>query len=282
MSLAYESIDECIRYERRIYNPNKCNVNFHLHEEFEIYFLISGDVNYFVEKNMYPIKFGDVMITNNQEIHKPSFQNDNVYERITLQFAPHIVRKFNSPSLDLLSCFLNKPKGQQNKITLQPSQINEFLRLFNQIENLKPHAGYKILKLNYLIELLVWINIIFKDVNRSDNLSSMPELLTSLLDYIDMNLEKDLTLESLSTKFYVDRFYMGRIFKKYIGNNIHEYILFKRISKAKQILSEGYSVTDTCELCGFNDYSNFLKMFKRTVGISPGKYKGNLGNMDIE
>lgn len=66
----------------------------------------------------------------------------------------------------------------------------------------------------------------------------MPELLTSLLDYIDMNLEKDLTLESLSTKFYVDRFYMGRVFKKYIGNNIHEYILFKRISKAKQILSK--------------------------------------------
>ncbi|SDN96288.1 AraC-type DNA-binding protein [Paenibacillus sp. yr247] len=282
MILPYESIDECIRYERKLYNPNICNVNFHLHEEFEIYFLISGDVNYLVEKNMYPIKYGDLIITNNQEIHKPSFQNDKLYERITLQFVPHIVRTFNSPSLDLLSCFLNKPKGQQNKITLQPSQIKEFLRLFNQIENLKPNAGYKILKLNYLVEVLVLINIIFKDVNRSENLSSMPELLISLLDYIDMNLEKNLTLESLSNKFYVDRFYMGRVFKKYFGSNIHEYILFKRISKAKQILSEGYSVTDTCEQCGFNDYSNFLKMFKRTVGISPGKYKGNLGNFDID
>ncbi|NOU94018.1 helix-turn-helix domain-containing protein [Paenibacillus sp. LMG 31456] len=278
MNLAYESIDECILYEHKLYNPNLNNVNFHLHEEFEIYFLISGDVNYFVEKSMYPLKYGDLMITNNQEIHKPSFKNDRLYERITLQFAPHIVRTYNSPRLDLLSCFLNKPKGQQNKISLKPTQIKEILRLFNQMEQLKNNAGYEILKLNYLIEVLVLINIVFMDDNLSENLSTMPELLISLLDYIDMNLENDLTLESLSKKFYVDRFYMGRVFKKYIGSNIHEYILYKRISRAKEILAEGYSVTDTCGKCGFNDYSNFLRMFKRTVGISPGKYKGNLGN----
>ncbi|SFK99130.1 AraC-type DNA-binding protein [Paenibacillus sp. 1_12] len=276
MNLAYGNIDECIRYEHKLLNPNPYNVNFHLHEEFEIYFLISGDVNYFVEKSMYPLKYGDIMITNNQEIHKPAFRNDRLYERITLQFAPHIVRAFNSPRLDLLNCFLNKPKGQQNKISLRPSQTKEILRLFHQMENLKNDAGYEILKLNYLVEILVLINIVFMDVNRSDSVSTMPELLISLLDYIDMNLDKDLTLDSLSKKFYVDRFYMGRIFKKNIGSNIHEYILFKRISKAKEILTEGYNVTDTCERCGFNDYSNFLKMFKRTVGISPGKYKGNM------
>ncbi|MEK3914420.1 AraC family transcriptional regulator [Paenibacillus sp. FSL H7-0331] len=275
MNLAYGNIDDCIRYEHKLLNPNLYNVNFHLHEEFEIYFLISGDVNYFVEKSIYPLKYGDLMITNNQEIHKPAFRNDRLYERITLQFAPHIVRPFNSPRLDLLNCFINKPKGQQNKISLKPSQTIEILRLFNQMENLKNDAGYEILKLNYLVEMLVLINIVFMDVNRSESLSTMPDLLISLLDYIDMNLEKDLTLVSLSKKFYVDRFYMGRIFKKNIGSNIHEYILFKRISKAKEILSEGYNVTDTCERCGFNDYSNFLKMFKRTVGISPGKYKGN-------
>jgi YesN/AraC family two-component response regulator len=279
MNLAYGNIDDCIRYEHKLFNPNLYNVNFHLHEEFEIYFLISGDVNYFVEKSMYPLKYGDLMITNNQEIHKPAFRNDTLYERITLQFAPHIVRAFNSPRLDLLNCFLNKPKGQQNKISLRPSQTKEILRLFHQMENLKNDAGYEILKLNYLVEILVLINIVFTDVNRSDSVSTMPDLLISLMDYIDMNLDKDLTLESLSKKFYVDRFYMGRIFKKNIGSNIHEYILFKRISKAKEFLSEGYNVTDTCERCGFNDYSNFLKMFKRTVGISPGKYKGNLSHV---
>jgi len=279
INLAYKSIDDCIRYERKQLNPNKYNVNFHFHDEFEIYFLISGDVNYFVENNMYPLNYGDLIITNNQEIHRPSLGKDRLYERITLQFTPDIVSAFNSPRLNLLSCFLNKPKGEQNKISLNPSQVKEIRRLFNQIEHLKNKSfvGYEILKLNYLIELLVFINTTFMNENRSD--SKLPELITSLLEYIDKNLDKDLTLESLSKKFYVDRFYMGRVFKKGTGSNIHEYILFKRIAMAKDILSEGYTVTETCEKCGFNDYSNFLKMFKRIVGVSPGKYKDHFSKV---
>ena len=34
----------------------------------------------------------------------------------------------------------------------------------------------------------------------------------------------------------------------------------------------GYSVTEACEMCGFNDYSNYLKAFTKAVGISPKKY----------
>jgi len=54
--------------------------------------------------------------------------------------------------------------------------------------------------------------------------------------------------------------------------NLHEYIIFKRVARAKKLLMEGKSVTETCHLSGFNDYSNFIRTFKRTVGISPGKY----------
>ena len=63
-------------------------VDFHLHKGCEIYFLIPGDVNYFVEKYIYPLKFGDLIITNNHEIHKPNFNSDSTYERITVEFNP--------------------------------------------------------------------------------------------------------------------------------------------------------------------------------------------------
>ena len=45
--------------------PNP-RVEFHLHEGFEIFFLISGDINYFVEKKIYPLQYGDIIFTNNQ------------------------------------------------------------------------------------------------------------------------------------------------------------------------------------------------------------------------
>lgn len=53
---------------------------------------------------------------------------------------------------------------------------------------------------------------------------------------------------------------------------INKYITAKRITLSKSLLSEGCSVSETCEKCGFNDYSNFLKAFTKAVGISPKKY----------
>ena len=53
---------------------------------------------------------------------------------------------------------------------------------------------------------------------------------------------------------------------------INKYITAKRIAHAKDHLIQGYSVSEACEKCGFNDYSNFLKAFTKAVGITPGKY----------
>jgi YesN/AraC family two-component response regulator len=251
------------------------NIKFHLHEGFEIYFLISGDVNYFVEKKIYPLEYGDLMITNSREIHKPAFQTDKMYERIVLEFNPMIIQAVNSAKFDLLGCFVNRPAGEQNKIKMNTGQTHHVLELFNKIEqiNNSSHEGSEILKLNFLVELLVYINRMFKEIPQNNENTHIPEKLIPVLDHIEFNLESDLSLEALESKFYINRFYLSKLFKKSIGSSIHNYIFFKRISKAKTLLTDGYSVTDTCIKCGFNDYSNFLKMFKRTVGVSPGKYK---------
>lgn len=254
------------------------NIKFHLHEGYEIYFLISGDVNYFVEKKIYPLEYGDLIITNNREIHKPAFQSTKIYERVVLEFNPNIVLPFNSSKFDLLNCFVNRPLGEQNKIKMNSRQIHDCLELFHKIEQSDntTHDGAEILKLNYLVELLVNINRMFLKIPQKEENTNIPEKLVPILDYIEYNLEGDLSLDCFESKFYINRFYLSKLFKKSLGSNIHNYILFKRISKAKTMLSEGYSVTDTGIKCGFNDYSNFLKMFKRTIGVSPGKYKSKI------
>jgi AraC-like DNA-binding protein len=269
----YENINKNLNFTHStIMHPH---VEFHLHEGFEVYFLISGDVNYFVEKKIYPLKYGDLMITNNQEIHKPSFQSDKLYERICLDFNPLLVQPFNSPNFDLLHCFTNRKNGEQNKITLNAKQLGEVLGLFQKIEAARKNSleGYEILQLNYLIELLVCINRIFMNVSQESQISNIPEKLAPVFDYIDNNLEGDLALETLEKKFFIDRFYLSKLFKSSTGSNIHSYIIFKRIAKAKTLLSRGFSVTETSAMCGFNDYSNFLRMFKKIVGVSPGIYK---------
>ncbi len=83
---------------------------------------------------------------------------------------------------------------------------------------------------------------------------------------------KYLTIEDLSEHFYLSSSYLCRIFKSATGTTINKYITAKRITIAKALLTDGYTVNEACERCGFRDYSNFLKAFTRAVGISPKKY----------
>ena len=275
MEAFYVNLKESINYEHgRTENPKPAD--FHLHDHFEIYFFISGNVNYFIEKKIYPLHFGDLLLMNSHEIHKPSFSPGEPYERIVIHFNAAIPKSLSSPDFNLLNCFTNRPIGEQNLISLSKKQSEEILKLFGKIEVLGDESsnGSDILKLANFLELLVFINRIFSSTLPSeDELPSVPEKLVPVLDYIDSNLENDLSLEFLESLFYINRFYLTRLFKKVTGSSIHEYIQYKRISRAKKLLSEGYNVTEACAKSGFNDYSNFLRMFKRTVGISPGQYR---------
>jgi len=232
-------------------------------------------VDYFVENKFYPLRTGDLIITNTQEIHKPAFNSSKTYERIVLEFNPDLLSYFSSEKFNLLKCFLDRPIGEQNKVTLNPEQRKDLLEFFYKIEALQgqKNASRDILKLNYLIELLVYINIVFMNIPVNVEHKNIHEKLIPIIDYIDQHLSEDLSLQTLEEIFYINKYYLSKLFKNNIGSNLHEYIIFKRISMAKTLLTKGVNVTDTCSKCGFNDYSNFLKMFKRTVGFSPGQYK---------
>ena len=94
----------------------------------------------------------------------------------------------------------------------------------------------------------------------------------AILSYINTHMQDDLSLDELSSHFYLSSSYICRIFKAATGTTINKYITAKRITLSKSLLSQGYSVNDACEACGFNDYSNYLKAFTKAVGISPRKY----------
>ena len=95
--------------------------------------------------------------------------------------------------------------------------------------------------------------------------------ITEDLSLEDLSLE-DLSLELLSKQFYLSSSYLCRIFKSNTGTTIHQYITAKRITLAKDLLTQRYSVTDACNMSGFKDYNGFLKSFVTAVGMPPKKY----------
>lgn len=164
---------------------------FHLHEQFEIYFYISGNINFFVEKTSYPLQYGNLLVFNNLEIHKASYLPGEPYERITIHFNPAISRQFCTENCNLLAPFLHRPKGKGNKINLTIAQTNELTQIFQRIDalNKNSYIDTPILKLTYFIELLVFINRVFSNPHKSEEPSQIPDRLRPILDYIETNLQ---------------------------------------------------------------------------------------------
>ncbi|WP_256760469.1 AraC family transcriptional regulator [Cohnella sp. WQ 127256] len=268
-----------IFYDRTSIHQNP-TWEFHLHDYFEIYLLLKGETSYFIGKQVYKLTSGDLVVINHKEIHKRvATANTEEYERILVFFDPNIPTRFSPSNYNLLRCFLNRANGEHNHLRLTPQQLEIIMGLFDRWEKyaIEESSSAKVLSQSYLIELLVFINEYFEmsSPNPSPPSVTISVKLVPVIGYIETHLDAELTLEALERIFFINRYYLSRLFKSETGLGIHKFIMMKRIIKAKELLSQGHQTTEVCYLTGFNDYSNFIKLFKKIVGLSPSKYLRN-------
>jgi len=256
-------------------NPmDKMKMDFHLHDNFEIYMFLSGGVRYFIEKNSYDLVPGDILIMRPDEIHKATFTSNETYERIVINFPENVLRTLSTEGNELSYCYYNRPHGEKNRLNSTDEEKNELIALFEKLimaDKYKKMWSIQ-LKLSIFLEIMVRINRIFSDETRITSSPLHHRSLIPILEYIDQNLDKDLSLKSLQDKFFVSGSYLCQIFKQTTGSTLHEYIIYKRISRAKQFLINGESSYNASIKSGFSDYSNFYRAFKKVTGYSPREY----------
>lgn len=252
------------------------DIEYHNHDFFEVYMPISGKITYIVEGKTYKLKPGDIILVNNKELHKPLIELGEVYERIVIWVNPDFIRRQSDENTNLCTCFESSSKRRHNLIRPNSDMFNLIRNVVSKLEKVCGHAsyGYNILKNIYLTELLVFLNRTLMD-NYDEEVEvdiEYNEKINNIIQYINENLSEDLSLDTISTKFFLSKYHLLREFRKYVGHSIHQFIQKKRLILAKSLLKEGMQVTEVFMRCGFGDYSNFIRSFKKTYGTSPKKY----------
>lgn len=90
--------------------------------------------------------------------------------------------------------------------------------------------------------------------------------------YIEDNYTKDISIKELSRRCHLSPYYLIRVFRENMGIPPHAYLKQVRISRAKQLFSQGLSVLEVAYETGFADQSHFTRHFKQITGLTPGKY----------
>ena len=91
--------------------------------------------------------------------------------------------------------------------------------------------------------------------------------------YINHNFDKELNLDLLSYIRFTSKYHLLRLFKRYYGQTPKQYLIDKRIERAKELLSKGTNVTETCFSIGFDCPSSFSTLFKSRVGLTPTAFQ---------
>ncbi len=287
--LVYDSckptLESCMKTKTfsmaRLYNDER-TMNIHLHDCYEIYFSISGGKQFLIDDTVYEFEPGDLFFINKSESHGLLRIDQRTHERIVLFIYPEYLQQLSTAQTDLSSCFQRRSAVFGHRIGMSEKEQGRFNYYMHRLSESRGF-GQDIMDQAAFLELMTFLNSMFLSrcaqlpVQISEGIKhsfSEPHYaqVDKILSYIHLHLSEDLSIQHLAAQFYLSSSYLCKIFKDVTGTTINRYIIDKRISLARTLLAEGRSVTETGSLCGFHDYSNFIKAFTKNVGVSPKKY----------
>ncbi len=114
--------------------------------------------------------------------------------------------------------------------------------------------------------------------NIQSNLSARQ--LRRALEYIEGNLSEEISLETLAYETGLSKYYFSRLFKQATGQTPYQYVMQRRLERAKAFLQQGgINIIDAAHFFGFSDQSHFSRLFKKSYGMTPGGFLKNVAEL---
>ena len=253
-------------------------LDYHYHEFDKLILLLSGKVTYVVEGVTYFLQPWDVLLVQHSLIHKPIIDPAEPYERVVLWLDRTWLSERSDPGERLDTCF---DTARERGFHLLRADGTRRLRYMQTIQGLEEALHSKEFGAARLADTLCQQLLI--DVNRdilsgctaaeaTDSYRVDPKM-EEILQYIVHHLDEDLSVDSLSKRFYLSRYYLMHRFKAVTGYTVHQYISQKRLLLAGELIRQGVPVMKAAEQAGFSEYSTFLRAFQNTFHMSPREFR---------
>ena len=258
-----------------VYYSESRNVNpdIHIHDCCEMFFCLSGGKNFLIGGRLYDVCDNDVFVINQYEAHKITYDTDKVFSRYVFQISPEFLHNSSTSETDLGKCFYPHKNNFDHRIHLDETMAQK-LKKNLQLLSVDNGFGDDVIKKGIMTEILVDINRALINRGKENEVTNTHSAVGLAIDYINKNFGNPITLDTVAKASYLSVNQLCRLFSEYCGTTVAKYITSKRITEAKKMLVSGKSVTETAMSCGFGDYSCFIRVFKKNVGVTPGKYKG--------
>ncbi len=252
---------------------------FHSHDFYEIYFFISGDVSFYIEEYACRMKPNDVVIVPPGRMHRAYFQNPEAYyERMFIYISKSALRDMGVNDFSILDIIDERVARGIFCHSLSDKDFHAFLQVISEIISNEVGAPpyQRLINRCKLTMMLTRMCELFSQTEEEPSSPSVKRV-AAVIAYINERISQDLSLDELSSQFFISKYHLIREFKSYTNKSVYQYIVAKRIIQAKLLMQSGIHPTDVYLKCGFREYSSFFKAFKKETDMSPQQYLACLG-----
>lgn len=232
----------------------------HSHNMVEVYYFLRGNARFVVEGDIFNLERGNVLVMASGQTHHLLLEPSAVYERMALLIDNTAV----PASYDNLR---EKLYLGAHRFVLEKNEQTWFEESFALIGKVDTDVRRSM--------ALSFANMVFSLLFTKLTPLAQPNIhddfIKKTINYINKNLAKPLSLESISGALYCSKVSLNRRFREIMGCTVWEYVVRRRIYSARQYLSLGGSLSDAYQKSGFRDYSSFFRAYKKVVGTSPSE-----------
>lgn len=237
----------------------------HYHNFYEIYYMVSGSCNYFIDDKTYEVSAGDIVLIPSGVIHRTNYSSGE-HTRLLIECSDNMVP---SAVRDSLSSMLYLYRNT--------SVTKELYAIFKKMEkelNAPDQYSYEL--------LLNMVNVVFYTLARTKSVikdNKRNNMVEDVVAYLKENFNQQINLTQVARDHFISQEHLSRTFKKHTGFGFNEYLTLVRLQHAEQLLKseEKMSISEVAYTCGFNDSNYFSDKFKRAYGVSPLKYSKSFG-----
>lgn len=248
--------------------PDAKGFGMHIHDLYEIYYFVSGEVNYLVEGHEYTLEPNTLMIMRPGESHAAKILKEKPYQRYYINFHASLLDEVD-PEHRLLRAFTDRMLGSGNKYSAAEFGDIQLKKIFEAMYRNYDSDYDKRLNISiHLFLLLSGINQIFDQRGTAEHKAG-GSLSAQIVAYVNRHLTEDLSVPLLAAEFFLSTSQLSRIFKQATGASVWEYIIRKRLTMAREEMRNGTSAREASFLCGFKDYSVFYRAYVKHFGHAP-------------
>lgn len=239
----------------------------HAHHCAELFYVLKGNGSFFVDEEVFDVSEDDLIIVNPNVMHTEMSKGESPLQYIVLGIEG---LQFTSLS----------SQQEMNDYSVHNYQNYKHEILF-YLKTLLQEVNYKDEDYETVCQNLLEVLIINMVRRTKTNLIVAPAQKVTkecrfIEQYINNHYTEDITLELLSEKAFMNKFYLVHAFKQYKGISPINYLIRLRIKNAKELLeTTNYSISQISSSCGFSSQSYFSQVFKKETGMTPNEYRKN-------